>query len=110
LKNGVPNLVDALHHEVLGQNNLASSYDMCPDLGIKITLTLCHPSGIYPRARQAVKILTSRPDKISIPFFKSAGKIPFSPADLKKPKPSIADLIVLESTAFNATSQSSYVG
>jgi hypothetical protein len=57
--------------------------------GIKITITLCHASGIYPRARQAVKILTSRPDKISISFFKSAGKIPSSLADLKELNPSI---------------------
>jgi hypothetical protein len=55
--------------------------------GIKVTLTLCRVSGIYPKMRQAVKILTSGPDKIPIPFFKSAGKIPCSPADLTEPKP-----------------------
>jgi hypothetical protein len=57
-----------------------------------------------------VKILTSGPNKISIPFFKSAGKIPTSLADLKESNPSIAYLILSESTASNATSQSSSVG
>jgi hypothetical protein len=57
-------------------------------------------SVIYPRASQAVKILTSGPDKISIPFFKSA-------EDLKDSKPSIAHLILSEFTASDATSQSS---
>jgi hypothetical protein len=73
---------------LIGQNDLATSNDWHPGLGIKITLTLCHSSGIYPRTRQAVKILTSGsgPDKVSIPFFKNAGKISSSPADLKRPK------------------------
>jgi hypothetical protein len=60
---------------------------VCPGFAIKITLTLYHASGIHPRARQDVKILTSGPDKISIPFFHCAGKLPSSPADLKEPKP-----------------------
>jgi hypothetical protein len=68
-------------------------------LGIKITLTLCHVSGIYSRARQAVKILTSVPDKI-----------PSSPIDLKELKFSIAHLILSESTASDTTSQSFSVG
>jgi hypothetical protein len=38
-------------------------------------------------------------------LFKSAGKIPSSPADLKGPKPSIAHLILSEFTASDATSQ-----
>jgi hypothetical protein len=57
-----------------------------PGLGIKITLTLCHASGIHPRARQAVKILISDPDKISNQFFKSAGKILSSPGRLEGTK------------------------
>jgi hypothetical protein len=81
-----------------------------PGFGIKITLTLCHASVIYPRARQTVKILTSGPDKISIPFFKSAGKILSSPADLKEPEPSIFYLILSESTSSDAINQSSSVG
>jgi hypothetical protein len=58
--------------------------------GIKITL-----ASIYPRASQAMKILTSGPDKISFPFFKSA-------EDLKDSKPSIAHLILSEFTASDA--------
>jgi hypothetical protein len=70
----------------IGRNNLTSSSDVRSGFGIKVTLTLCLASGIYPKVRQDVMILTSSPDKIPIPFFKSAGKIPCPPADLKGTK------------------------
>jgi hypothetical protein len=64
---------------LIGRNDLASSYDVRPVFEIKITLTLCHASGLYPRARQAMKILTSSQIKFQFNFSRVLGRFHLPP-------------------------------
>jgi hypothetical protein len=81
---------------------LVSEYEALPGFGMNLTFTPVQETGIWPKARLALKMWFKCGTRISFPCCRRAGKISSFPGDLKDLNEFIAQVILGSDTVRSA--------